>query len=86
MALADIAQALTEPADSVPHRTCQVCHYADSLAPADRETFEDLLRNRGIKYNAIERAFRDDPDLPTLDYSAIRRHGNGEGGHTVKYR
>lgn len=86
MALSDIAQALTEPADSVPHRTCQVCHYADSLEPADRDTFENLLRNRGVKYNAIHQAFRDDPDLPTLDYSAIRRHGNGEGGHTVKYR
>ena len=41
--------------------------------------FEALLRDRRVKYRDIEAAFKDDPDLPTLDYSAIRRHGNGEG-------
>lgn len=86
MALADIAAELADP-DAVPWRTCQVCHYVDSLTPDDRAIFEGLLRNRGVKYSAIEARFRADPDLPTLDYSAIRRHGNGEGsGHAVKFR
>ena len=86
MSLSDIAAELTDP-DAVPWRTCQVCHYVDSLSAADREVFEGLLRNRGVKYSAIEARFRADPDLPTFDYSAIRRHGNGEGiSHTVKFR
>lgn len=86
MALRDVATTLAEPADSVPHKTCQVCHYANGLNAADLATFEGLLRDRGIKYQAIFEAFREDPELPTLEYSAIRRHGNGEGSHAVRYR
>lgn len=85
MALSDVANGLTG-ADAVPHKTCQVCHYAASLNADDLATFEALLRNRGVKYSAIHDAFRDDPELPTFDYSSLRRHGNGDGGHTVKYR
>lgn len=86
MALSNVAAALTEPDGGVPHRTCQVCHYESALSPEDLATFHAILRNRGIKYVQIHEAFRDDPELPTLDYSSIRRHGNGEGSHEVKFR
>lgn len=76
MALADIAAALTVP-DSIPHRTCQVCHLLDSMSVEDAKILRGLLADRGVSFTELERELKADPDVASVHRDALSRHARG---------
>lgn len=76
MALSDIASTLTDP-ESVPWRTCGVCHALDGMSAEDAATLRGLLADRRVKFSDLERALLEDPDSPNIDRQALSRHARG---------
>lgn len=77
MALSDVAANLTEPADTLPWRTCATCHALEGMTDGDAAILRGLLADRNVSFTRLEMKLEDDPDSPNIARDALSRHARG---------
>ena len=74
MALADIEARLT---GEVPWRTCAVCHHLSERDAEWGKRIRRLLADRGVRFKDLAKELAEDPEEPTIEWSALSRHAAG---------